>query len=108
MSSGPTIDERLARIEDADRELSDLRFELGERLADVQRGTAVFDATTREVVRSLRQLEAEVAAERREAAELVELALEAVLARRKELGIPRRQPLWLEPVVLPDAGVPAA
>lgn len=108
MSSRITIDERLARIEAADREISDLRHELGERLADVRRGTAVFDAATRELVRHLRELEADVADERRRAAELVELALDAVLARRKELGIPRRRPLWLEPVVLPDAGVPAA
>lgn len=105
VSSRPTIDELLGRIEEADREISDLRHELGERLADVRRGTAVFDRATREVVRSLRQLEEEVAGERREAAELVELALEAVLARRKELGIPRRRLLWLEPVVLPDSGV---
>ena len=108
MSPRETIDERLARIEDAEREISDLRHELGERLADVRRGTAVFDSATRELVRRLRRLEGDVAIERREAEELVELALEAVIARRKELGIPRRKPLWLEPVVLPDAGVSAA
>ncbi|MFN8222159.1 MAG: hypothetical protein U0R50_02800 [Gaiellales bacterium] len=84
MTSALSIDERLARLEAAEREMWDLRHSLAERLDAVRRGAGIFDAPTRERVRRLRELEAALGAERIEVDRLVGAACEAVLARRAE------------------------
>jgi hypothetical protein len=101
--SAPSIDERLASLEEADREISELRHVVATRLEDVRRGSGVFDAATRELVRRLRELEHASDAERRELEPLVEAALAAVLARRTELrvGPPTVVPPP-EPLMAPD------
>lgn len=82
MSSGASIAERLAKLEDIERELWDLRHSLAERLEAVRRRADLFDADTRERVRRLRVLEALATTERLEVDQLVDDALDLVLARR--------------------------
>jgi hypothetical protein len=84
LTGHPSIEDRLAALEDHQREIWDLRRALTERLEAVNRGRDLFDAPTRAMLHRLRELEHLVRAERREAERLVDDARESVVARRAE------------------------
>ena len=108
MPSASSIDERLAILEDIDREICELRHVITTRLEDVRRGSGVFDSATRELVRRLRELEKTAGAERREVEQLVAAALDAVLTRRTELRVgPPAVVSTSEPQAMPLPGSPA-
>lgn len=82
LTGEPSIEQRLAGIEDLDREIWELRRALVERLAEVRQGRGVFDAPARAQLARLRQLEQDVRQKRRAVEDLVDAARNAVAQRR--------------------------
>jgi hypothetical protein len=84
LTGEPTIESRLAEIEDREREIWELRRALSQRLAEVRQRRGVFDATARAQLARLRELESAVRLERREIDVLVDEARATVETKRAE------------------------
>jgi hypothetical protein len=90
LARAPTIESRLAQLEDLERELWEIRRSLAARLDGVRRGRAVFDASARAQLARLRDLEGLARVERRAVEALVDEARSAIVRRKARPGaLPR-------------------
>ena len=78
-----TIEERLARLEQEERVVWELRRSQHARMEGIRRGRAGFDIAAREQLAELRRRERALESERMAVQELVEEATNAVLTRRR-------------------------